>query len=293
MTNQNDSNAPSSHAEQHPPSQPEILTSTPEQSKVGTQTDKRTNEQQTVAQEMRREFRWFEYGSLFINCALAVIGVIALCIYHGQLGVMSGQFTEMQEARKQAKLDNFNAISAQQKIAQDSLAKSQEIFDKSSRKAENTFREEQRAWLSGHTDVAPMDIDKPVPDPFNLIIFNSGKTFARKVEMTAHSVFVPSILHAFPPVGAEPVDRSVAVIAPNSPSVNRIFPIDRDQGHKLKDVFPEAAITNDWYLYVWGDIAYEDVFHPPGKHTTKFCFYRILSKAGLQLIQCEMNNNAD
>src|SRR6266852_163585 len=85
MTNDSDPNKPASDSEQHSPSKSESLTSTPEQGKVGTKTEKSANEQPTVAQEMRREFRRFEFGSLFINGALVVVVKYALCIYNGQL----------------------------------------------------------------------------------------------------------------------------------------------------------------------------------------------------------------
>src|SRR6266852_3720430 len=95
MTNDSDPNKPASDSEQHSPSKSESLTSTPEQGKVGTKTENGTNEQATVGQEMRREFRWFEFGSLFINGALVVVGIYALYIYYGQLRVMRGQLGEI------------------------------------------------------------------------------------------------------------------------------------------------------------------------------------------------------
>jgi hypothetical protein len=95
MTNNYDSGKPPSDANQHLPSQSEIPTTTPEQCKVGTESEKSASNQPTVAQEMRREFRWFEFATLFINVALVIVGIFALCIYSGQLTVMRGQLGEI------------------------------------------------------------------------------------------------------------------------------------------------------------------------------------------------------
>jgi hypothetical protein len=95
MTNDSDSNNPSHDADQHSGSQTELSAAAPEQRTVGKQGKESTDKNQTTTEEMRREFRWFEFGSLFINGALALIGVAALCIYNGQLGVMRGQLGEI------------------------------------------------------------------------------------------------------------------------------------------------------------------------------------------------------
>lgn len=56
---------------------------------------------QSTAREMRREFRWFEVISLIVNACLAIIAVIALCIYYGQLKVMHGQLGQMKSGSAQ------------------------------------------------------------------------------------------------------------------------------------------------------------------------------------------------
>lgn len=43
-----------------------------------------------------------EFGSLIINSSLAIIGIIALCVYHGQLTVMQGQLQQMQTSSQQS-----------------------------------------------------------------------------------------------------------------------------------------------------------------------------------------------
>jgi len=56
---------------------------------------------QSTTTEMRREFRWFEFGSLGVDLVLAVIGAVAVFIYGGQLRVMNHQLTEMQGTSRQ------------------------------------------------------------------------------------------------------------------------------------------------------------------------------------------------
>jgi hypothetical protein len=152
MPNEDDPETSTNQLIQRPESQSEVLTKANKQGDVGEKT-RNDQDQRSTAKEMRREFRWFELTSIAINLALAIIGVLALSIYHGQLAVMSGQLAEMQEARKQSKVDNAAAIAAQQKIATDALIASQENFQKSSENAEAAFRNEQRAWIgiSNHT----------------------------------------------------------------------------------------------------------------------------------------------
>jgi hypothetical protein len=49
-----------------------------------------------TANELAREFRWVEWASVIINGGLAVIGVIALSVYGGQLSVMKQTLTIIQ-----------------------------------------------------------------------------------------------------------------------------------------------------------------------------------------------------
>ena len=68
------------------------------QSKTGSNADKSSKEQPTIAQEMRRDFRWFEFGSLIINAVLVVVGMYALHIYSGQLDQMKSSVNQTERA---------------------------------------------------------------------------------------------------------------------------------------------------------------------------------------------------
>ncbi|MGC2273017.1 MAG: hypothetical protein WA539_13640 [Candidatus Sulfotelmatobacter sp.] len=170
-------------------------------------------------------------------------------------------------------------------------------FQRIAKAAENSVnstleisRLEQRPWISVEANIAPADINKPAPDPFNFVVTNTGRTFARKAVMTNHSTLSPVLLESLPVSGSEPIEKSVAVLPPNAPSIINIIP----SGHigTLREVYSAPLATNEWYLYIWGEISYEDVFHPPGRHSTEFCFYRKLSQIG-QPDQCAAHNEAD
>lgn len=97
MTNENDSPTPSDDSKQHSGSQSEPLSPAIKNGKIGTQPQKNPSDQEATSKELAREFRWIEFSQLVVNGVLAIIGVIALCIYHGQLSVMQGQLDEMQK----------------------------------------------------------------------------------------------------------------------------------------------------------------------------------------------------
>jgi hypothetical protein len=77
-----------------------VSPSAPKQNEVGADAHNSAEQQQDTAKELAREFRWVEIGQFVVNGILAVIGIIALCIYGGQLKVMRGQLDEMSASRR-------------------------------------------------------------------------------------------------------------------------------------------------------------------------------------------------
>lgn len=280
MPNENDSNSPADSANEHSGTQSEILPKAIEHSAIGAQRNNDTKDEQSTAKEMRREFRWFEWTSVFINGALAVIGVIALCIYHGQLTVMSGQLTEMQEARKQAKVDNAGAITAQQRIAQDSLTKSQENVDKSSRSAEKTFRDDQRAWVGVQGTSPSEGFTETLPWKITIIFFNSGKTPARNVKFS--SIYKTSPV---PLPGPLPEDLKQLVFQPVpsiAPQGNRrevIGGTAMGQALSSAQIEGQQTISSEYtaiknrqlILYYFGVLRYDDISGQTRE--TQYCIY--------------------
>ena len=125
MTNENDAAAPAQAPNNNPPGSqqlPNVPPSAPKQEEMGTQGNKIPRGDAATANEMRREFRWFEGISLCINGALAIIGIVALCIYAGQLGVMRGQLGQMgqqlQQMQQQTTLMRQQIVGTQAAIFQ-------------------------------------------------------------------------------------------------------------------------------------------------------------------------------
>jgi hypothetical protein len=188
MPSEKDSSNPAGNVSDHSGPQRPLPSATAEQSEARIRGGNVSQSKPFETSEMRREFRWFEFASISLNGALAIVGIIALCIYHGQLTVMSGQLAEMQAARKQAKVDNAAAIAAQEKIATDALIASQKNFEKSAQNAEAALRNEERAWIgiSNHI-VTKFDQNGIIAA---VTVTNSGKTPARNVRVHVRTAAV-------------------------------------------------------------------------------------------------------
>jgi hypothetical protein len=103
MTNRNNSDNPASKSEREPPGQPPVTPSTPQERQVGPELDADTGDEQNVNTELAREFRWVEVARIASNVVLAVVGIVALCIYYGQLSEMRKSSQASQDAAHAAK----------------------------------------------------------------------------------------------------------------------------------------------------------------------------------------------
>jgi hypothetical protein len=94
MPNDNDiNNSPADPQGQSPPQSPAALPAKAQENHLSNSSDI----EQMTAKELAREFRWVEGAQLVINGVLAIVGIIALWIYHGQLTAMSGQLDEIRK----------------------------------------------------------------------------------------------------------------------------------------------------------------------------------------------------
>jgi hypothetical protein len=274
VTNNPDSSRPSGDTDQHSGPELKLSATAPKQQKVGTDSKNGTKEQPTTAQEMRREFRWFEFGQLAVNGALVIVGIFALYIYHGQLTTMNGQLSEMQEARKQAKIDNANAIIAQQGIAQSALTKSQTNFEQSMKETQRSFREDQRAWIGAVNQVVGT-FDSRTFDA-QLEFTNSGKTPARRVQRAMSIMTSPLPLLDGP---SQNEIRDLAfygsqTLAPQAHTTLRTESADPLFGQIVTAVLAghyDAVNKGTEILYIYGEWKYVDVDNRP--HTTTWCNY--------------------
>ena len=88
MTNENDSNDRTAGPQDQLPCRSSLTPPTPAQGEVGPESSSGLNTWQETSGELARGFPWMGFTSLIISGALAIIGVIALCIYHRQLNAL-------------------------------------------------------------------------------------------------------------------------------------------------------------------------------------------------------------
>lgn len=97
MNDEQNAKKPSDQTNDNPCSESPAIKPAPTQNKIGDDSQTNTNRQTQTAKELAREFRWIEVWTLIINGVLAIVGIVALCIYGGQLGVMKGQLGNMSQ----------------------------------------------------------------------------------------------------------------------------------------------------------------------------------------------------
>lgn len=239
---------------------------------------------------MRREFRWFEFGSLFINGALVVVGIYALWIYNGQLKEMRKATTATQiaataaqNAVEQAARDNAAAIAAQRDIAKNSSDLSQESFEKSFGATVQQFRQDQRAWL-GLADFSVTQFNDKDPFKMRLVFVNTGKTPAIHSEKViafqipskpfrvAEDLTIPQ--NALEPAGSIPPQGHFGV----------------DINNTAVPQFYDGLNNGNSFLYFFGEMRYRDVYSQT-VHRSTFCvvYDRVLHEMGFCLFGNEMN----
>jgi hypothetical protein len=173
----------------------------------------------------------------------------------------------MQTTRAQAKIDNAAAIIAQQKIAQDSLTKSQENLAKSSQNAETTFRDEQRAWV-GALAVTDLVIAEDKPPSFKVVLSNSGKTPALHLRFHVAEKFgigSETIDFAYPPIAKGAIESDFVL----QPGV-QYFAQSGVATKSMTKLQVDAIAAGVMRVWIYGDLTYKDV--SKRLHHTKFCF---------------------
>jgi len=95
MPDENKRDDPTTNPQAQPPLQSPVTPATPLQGALPDSGEGNANEEKNEAKELAREFRIAEKWVIGTNIVLAVIGIIALCIYYGQLRVMRGQLGEI------------------------------------------------------------------------------------------------------------------------------------------------------------------------------------------------------
>jgi|SRR6266850_408217 len=236
MTNDSSGNDPTTKADEHSSPKSEGATTAPKQSKLGKKGKRDADEEKAVSTELAREFRWFEFFSLAINGALAIIGIFALCIYYGQL----------------------NAFIESNKINRDALTSVQRPF----------------VNFSGINNDRLMLPNRPPLWQFTATIENSGTTPAITASsfVDADALSDEPDEQRFRG-DSRPELFSSATIGPKA--VMRIGVVHRDEvalfgrNFDVKNLRPNIPVA--MHVYIWGYVIYKDVFLETKTHVTEFC----------------------
>jgi len=212
-----------------------------------------SNSEKNVSRELAREFKWVEFAQIATNIVLAVVGVIALTIYKGQLREMRSTTKAAQDSAEAAK----NAASI----------------------ARSTMQIDQRAWLKVIVGRGPLDIGQPVKMPIRIV--NTGKTPA----VNMHGNIVVNLLEENEKPdfsyghGHPAYEISVKTLLPDSPqdlndfaALPKYIPSDKPLSRIIVNSQSKKAIEiGTSYLIVHGEILYDDVFGT--NHWIRFCHY--------------------
>src|ERR1051325_10357795 len=172
-----------------------------------------------------------------------LLGLIALCIYNGQLVAMR----------------ESNALL---KISTDAATKAAQAAQETVRQARDNMRLEQRAWVTA----GEARLEKPlVPGKtatFSIQIVNSGKTPALDVHITGSAYIAREPMPEVPPNAI----KESSLIGPEG----QIFAKPETKYAVIDEREIKSIRNAELHLFAKGRITYVDIFEVT--HTTTFCF---------------------
>lgn len=272
---------PHSQASPQPP-----LKTTISQAEIPKDPQDKPEADQTTAREMRREFRWFEVISLIVNGSLAVIAVIALCIYNGQLKVMQGQLYQMKGGSAQTDrmiekadsisksigtmvTDNKTALEENRKAIQNTLKENRMALESSISQSKAALdasikasQLDERAWV-GMAESA-IQFGESYSLSLDVFFANTGKTPATEVDSSVQFVVFPANRPAVPPENAT---YSFSPQGPFAPQLRHSYNIT---AQLPRDAY-EDVLTGKRHLVFFGKIRYRDAFSTSPTHHTDWC----------------------
>lgn len=229
-----------------------------------------------------REVRLVEVLALVVNAGLAIVGIIALCIYSGQLKVMQGTLQEMKRSGSAATDQTWQAIGNINWLARTmdaSVKQSQAALQASI----DASRNDQRAWVGVEGFDGKAEIDKRLI--ITVALKNTGKTPA--INLTVSENATPVDAGKEPPLIDIPVEHSQGMLFPNQLyTVPLNVTSRRTQGLDAHDY--QLITSGAVVIYAYGTITYSDVFGR--KHWTKFCSY-LAPGGGFNV--CKTHNETD
>lgn len=216
-----------------------------------------------VAADTKKKLHWLEIGYFSSQIGLAVIGIWALTIYHGQQTVMQGQLNEMKRSGEQSTKQMWSAIGNINWLAH-SMDLSEKQSERSLGAALDQNKLDQRAWV-GVVSIDPPNL-APRPDFFlSLHAMNSGHTPALNFQslVVLHSLKKDEPFKAlYDPLPAGWI-RSNRVVQPGEQvtlNTNK-YMLTQDQVDSVRN--------GSYVLYVYGKMSYDDIFRE--RHHTTFC----------------------
>jgi hypothetical protein len=272
-------NAPQDKERPNTPQGPAISQS-PAENKITPDPWERTNEESTAA-ELSREFRWLEFCQFAINGVLAIIGVVALCIYHGQLTTMNSQLKEMIRQYPE-------------------LQKSADAAHDAAVVARDTLMLDQRPWvgLMGSNHFAAQ-IEKGSPIKISLDFQNVGKTPALNEFSVNHFSNHPirSPMPNFDDCSKKEAGAPITLMPNAIANVNITTDTPGSAGIPIiiTDADLDLLSSEKVQLFIYGCVWYDDTFGIA--HRTDYCLQYIpLSKKGgsaNSFTACPTHNHAN
>jgi len=154
---------------------------------------------------------------------------------------------------------------------------------------QEAMRLDQRAWVGVLAQMDKPEVGKPLIG--KALITNSGKTFAVNMTMQTHLATSRTKLDVLPVIPPFHGGESIGLLIPNRPYESHVTFRDA-AGVPLKSLQQDVdnLNTGGYYVYIFGEIRYSDVFNRP--HETDFCWWR-QGIEELEFTQCDKHNTAD
>jgi hypothetical protein len=229
-----------------------------------------------------RKYPWHKKEKIWPQRVEAVCAVLLVFITGAYTWYARGQLGLTGQSISQSKIDNANAITAQQNIAQSALTASQKNFEQSLESASDQSRLDQRAWVGlVGASLDAVEIGKPLSA--HVVLFNSGKTIAKRVVPEFHVRFSPVPFDKLPPPsGPRPEYKSVGILVPGGRYDSKI-------GSTANSTEIDKQNVANWFTYIWGEVGYDDIFKQ--HHQTQFCDFRKGAEGDFN--QCGFHNDAN
>jgi hypothetical protein len=242
MPDEKDTNTPSADSRDQAPPQPPVIPPAPLQNPLPDNGNGKASENENKTNELVREFRIAEKWVIGTNIVLAIIGIVALCIYNGQLSVMRGQLGEI--------IKQYPELQKSANAATSASSTANGAFEESKKE----FRIQQRPYIT-LSELRPNGQLMAGDNKLLLSIHNSGRTPALNIRILLNAyINQRAIMHT------NPTERSESVLASDK-QISNLYTVTLSGS--------DFAETSSREFTVMGTIRYTDIFRE--WHVTSFC----------------------